>query len=158
MVMVAERLEPLVSTRLRAGLAEEIERQEREDNARGPEPEAVPRGHASAVRPADAELRELLAGWVAEYGVMVGRVVARSVRREDLHLVDDLTQDVWVEAWQYLLRGNHVQRPAGLLAVMARSRVCGHYRSARTRREVATDFQDYERAVDRLASWIGAAA
>ncbi|WP_190175509.1 RNA polymerase sigma factor [Streptomyces nitrosporeus] len=152
-MIVAEcGLSAQVSPRL--GLAEEIERQERDDNRRGPEAEPV----AAAVRPADAVLRQVLDGWFREFGPMVGRVVARSVRREDLHLVDDLTQDVWVEVWQYLLRGNTVARPAGLLAVMARSRVCGHYRLARTRREVSTDFQDYERAVDRLASWIGTAA
>ncbi|MFE9853474.1 RNA polymerase sigma factor [Streptomyces sp. NPDC005576] len=158
MTIVAERgLSALVTPGVRAGLAEEIEREERRDDDMGPEAEPFA-ARTGSVRSADAVLRELLAGWVAEYGVMVGRVVARSVRREDLHLVDDLVQDVWVEVWQYLLCGNDVQRPAGLLAVMARSRVCGHYRSARVRRELATDFQDYERAVHRLASWIGAAA
>ncbi|MFJ1902174.1 hypothetical protein [Streptomyces sp. NPDC088115] len=50
MTIVSERLvEPLVSTRLRAGLDEEIERQEREDTAKGPEAEPF----AAAVRPAD---------------------------------------------------------------------------------------------------------
>ncbi|WP_050495375.1 sigma factor [Streptomyces sp. NRRL F-5702] len=155
MTIVSERpVEPLVSTRLRAGLAEEIERQERDDNQRGPEAEPF----AVAVRPADAVLRVQLDGWFREFGPMVRRVVARSARREDVDLVEDLAQDVWVEAWQYLLRGNDVQRPAGLLAVMARSRVSAHYRSARVRREQAVDFQDYELAVDRLVSWIGAEA
>ncbi|MEU5157763.1 MULTISPECIES: sigma factor [Actinomycetes] len=105
----------------------------------------------------DAAQRELLAGWFAEYAPMVERVVARSVRREDAGDVEDLAQDVWVAVWQYLLRGNAVARPAGLLARMARCRVAHHYRSARMRRERATDFQS-EVAVDRLAAWIGAAA
>ncbi|RPK77829.1 sigma factor [Streptomyces sp. ADI98-10] len=155
MTIVSEqRVEPLVSPGLRATLAEEIKRQEQDDNRRGPEAEPF----AAAVRPADAVLRQRLDSWFREFAPMVRRVVARSVRREDVDLVDDLAQDVWVQAWQYLLRGNEVARPAGLLAVMARSRVCGHYRSARVRREQATDFQVTELAVDRLVSWIGAAA
>ncbi|MGW6310198.1 RNA polymerase sigma factor [Streptomyces niveus] len=149
---------------VRAGLVEEIERQEREDDARGPEAEPegsvrpIRRGSLAA-RPADDVARELLDGWVREYGPMVRRVVARNVfRHDDEHLVDDLVQDVWLEAWQYLLRGNEVRKPNGLLALMARTRVCRYYQSARVRREQAVDFQDYELAVDRLASWIGAAA
>lgn len=147
---------------VRAGLTEEIERQEREDNDRGPEaePEGAARGAGclAMVRPEDDTARVLLDGWVREYGPMVRGVVARGVRLGDADLVDDLVQDVWLEAWQYLLRGNEVRRPHGLLAVMARSRVSAHYRLARVRRERVVDFQDYERAVDRLASWIGAAA
>ncbi|MEU0705389.1 sigma-70 family RNA polymerase sigma factor [Streptomyces bacillaris] len=156
MVMVAERQ----ARRLRASLGEEIEDLEREDNACGPEAEPVAAAVrvAGVSRPADAALRVLLDSWFREYAPMVRRVVARAVRREDVDLVDDLAQDVWVEAWQYLLRGNTVTRPAGLLAVMARSRVCGHYRLARVRRETLTDFQVTELAVDRLVSWIGAAA
>ncbi|MFD3923898.1 RNA polymerase sigma factor [Streptomyces sp. NPDC058595] len=145
---------------VRAGLAEEIERQEREDNEKGPEREPEARVRlVSVARPEDDELRALLDGWFREYAPMVRRVVARNVfRHDDEHLVDDLAQDVWVEAWQYLLRGNEVRKPHGLLALMARTRVCRHYQSARVRREAVADLQDYERAVDRLASWIGAAA
>ncbi|WP_171907021.1 hypothetical protein [Streptomyces niveus] len=94
---------------VRAGLAEEIERQEREDNDAGPEaePENTVRSWGrSAARPEDDAARVLLDGWVREYGPMVRRVVARHVRAGDVDLVND----------------------------------------------------DYERAVDRLASWIGAAA
>jgi len=87
--------------------------------------------------------------------LVYGMVIRLSADRSQ---VDDLAQDVWVEAWQYLLRGNEVRKPHGLLALMARTRVCRHYQSARVRREQAVDFQDYELAVDRLASWIGAAA
>ncbi|WP_309097531.1 sigma factor [Streptomyces sp.] len=102
--------------------------------------------------------RELLAGWFAEYAPMVEGVVARTVRLGDVDLVEDLAQDVWVEAWQYLLRGNEVARPAGLLAQKARRRVARHYASARVRRELLTDYEDDSSAVARLASWIGAAA
>lgn len=123
------------------------------ERPRGPHP--YPTG--GAARPQDAEARQLLADWFAEYASMVEAVVARTVRLGDRDLVEDLAQDVWLEAWQYLLRGNEVARPAGLLAMKARRRVYAHYASARVRRESATDFQD-EAAVVRLASWIGAAA
>ncbi|MFE5547271.1 RNA polymerase sigma factor [Streptomyces sp. NPDC056534] len=107
----------------------------------------------------DGVARDVLAGWFVEFAPMVRRRVARAVRLEDAHLAEDLAQDVWVEAWQYLLRGNTVASPAGLLAVMARSRVSAHYRSARVRRERLTDFQTADDlAVERLAEWIGAAA
>lgn len=160
MTIVAERpLSVQVEPGVQAGLAEEIERQEREDNSRGPEPERVSaRVRTSAVRLADGPARVLLDSWFREHAPMVRRVVARQVRFEDQDLTDDLAQDMWVEAWQYLLRGNTVARPVGLLARMARSRVSAHYRSARVRREQVTDFQSYEAAVDRLVSWIGAAA
>ncbi|WP_371558716.1 hypothetical protein OG416_38985 [Streptomyces longwoodensis] len=121
---------------------------------RGPHPYRV----GDAVRLEDEQLRGLLAGWFGEHAPMVRGVVGRWVRYGDLDLVDDLAQDVWVAAWQYLLRGNSVARPAGLLAFMARCRVVDHYRLARVRREQATDFQDEASAVVRLASWIGAAA
>ncbi|WP_326683043.1 RNA polymerase sigma factor [Streptomyces sp. NBC_01237] len=155
MVIVAEQVRARV---LRADLKEKAERWEREDTARGPEPEPEAGRQSSAARPADGPARELLGEWFALHAPMVLRVVGRAVRREDAHLVEDLAQDVWVEAWQYLLRGNEVARPVGLLAVMARSRVSAHYRSARVRRESATDFQVTELAVDRLVSWIGAVA
>ncbi len=122
---------------------------------RGPHPYRVVGG---ASRPEDVVARELLAGWFAEYAPMVEGVVARTVRLGDVDLVEDLAQDVWVEAWQYLLRGNEVARPAGLLAQKARRRVARHYASARVRRELLTDYEDDSSAVARLASWIGAAA
>lgn len=124
------------------------------ERPRGPHPYRV----GGAARRQDAGMRDLLGDWFAQYAPMVEAVVARSVRLGDRDLVEDLAQDVWVEAWQYLLRGNEVARPAGLLAAMARSRVRAHYASARARREVLADFQDDSSAVTRLASWIGAAA
>ncbi|WP_329039916.1 hypothetical protein OIE71_34770 (plasmid) [Streptomyces sp. NBC_01725] len=112
---------------LRASLIEEIERQEREDNEKGPEREPEARVRmVSAARPDDARV---LDGWFREYGPMVRRVVARSVRIEDADLADDLAQDVWVDAWQHLLRGNEVLKPHGMLAAMARNRARRHYLS-----------------------------
>ncbi len=124
------------------------------ERPRGPHPYRV----GGAARVEDATARELLADWFSEYAPMVQGVVARTVRHGDLDLVEDLAQDVWVAAWQYLLRGNTVARPAGLLASMARCRVVNHYRLARVRREQVVDFQDDSAALVRLASWIGAAA
>lgn len=87
----------------------------------------------------DAARREELAALVRELSPMVRRVLAQRLGRPDWHLVDDFEQDVWLSAWQWLLRGNEIRRPAGLLAKMARCRVVDHYRSARARRELATD-------------------
>lgn len=113
----------------------------------------VQRGRWS--RPGDDELRVVLGEWAARWQSMVVRVVARSLRDGDRHLAEDLAQDVWVTAWQHLLGGGRVERPAGWLATVARRQVRAHYRSARARREVATDFEDAV-TVARLAAWIGA--
>jgi DNA-directed RNA polymerase specialized sigma24 family protein len=69
----------------------------------------------------------------------VRRVIAAELRAADHAEADDLTQDVFLTLWQYLLRGEAIARPAGLLTTMARHRVCDHYRSARVRREVSVD-------------------
>ncbi|MFC9223181.1 RNA polymerase sigma factor [Streptomyces hygroscopicus] len=87
----------------------------------------------------DQERGKQLAALVVAHTSTVQTVISRALRPEDRHLVEDLAQDVWLTAWQYLLRGNTITRPAGLLATMARHRVTDHYRSARVRREVSTD-------------------
>ncbi|MFH9426405.1 hypothetical protein [Streptomyces sp. NPDC017529] len=82
------------------------------------------------------------------------RVVARTLRIEDrAAYAEDLAQDVWLMAWQFLLRGNQITSP-GLLSVMARRRVYAHYRSARIRRESAVDPQNV--ALNRLVAVIEA--
>jgi DNA-directed RNA polymerase specialized sigma24 family protein len=84
-------------------------------------------------------------------------IVTRTLRVEDqAAYAEDLAQDVWLMVWQYLLRGNEIERPAGLLAVFAKRRVYAHYRSARVRREAATDPQSA--ALDRLCAELEAAA
>jgi DNA-directed RNA polymerase specialized sigma24 family protein len=88
---------------------------------------------------AERQLAALLAGLYIEHSALVGRVAARNLRPADRHLVEDISQDVWLAAWRYLLRGNTIDRPAGLLATMARRRVVDHCRLARVRREVVTD-------------------
>ncbi|MFH9244691.1 RNA polymerase sigma factor [Streptomyces lydicus] len=87
----------------------------------------------------DQERRELLATFYSLYADQIRLVVARSLRPEDRHQADDIAQDVWLTAWQYLLRGNDIRNPRALLSQMARHRVVDHYRSARVRREVPVD-------------------
>jgi DNA-directed RNA polymerase specialized sigma24 family protein len=88
---------------------------------------------------------------------MVTRAAARALRSEDRDLVDDIAQDVWLDTWQHLLRGNPLHSPAGFLTMRARRRAVDHYRLARVRREQSTDFTDVL-ALHRLAQLIGAAA
>jgi DNA-directed RNA polymerase specialized sigma24 family protein len=88
---------------------------------------------------------------------MVTRVAARALRPHDCGLADDIAQDVWLDTWQYLLRGNHLCSPAGFLAMRARRRAVDHYRLARVRREEAVDYTD-KSALAHLARLIGAAA
>jgi DNA-directed RNA polymerase specialized sigma24 family protein len=84
-------------------------------------------------------------------------IVARTLRQEDrAAYAEDLAQDVWLMVWQYLLRGNEIIRPAGLLATFARRRVYAHYRSARVRREMAVDPQQYG-PLDRICAELTAA-
>lgn len=117
-----------------------------EQDGRQPVPEG---GRFS--RPEDESLRRMLADWVSEYHGLVVAVAARSLREQDRELAEDIAQDVWLAVWQHLLSGHVVESPRGLLVVMARRRVVDHYRQA------AVDWSD-EAAVERLASWIGAAA
>jgi DNA-directed RNA polymerase specialized sigma24 family protein len=96
---------------------------------------------------------ELTAVYANQHQRVLG-IVARTLRVEDRADADDLAQDVWLMAWQYVLRGNEVASWPGLLAVFARRRVYAHYRSARVRREQAADPQDT--ALDRLCAELGA--
>lgn len=97
-----------------------------------------------------------LASVYANQHVRVLGIVARTLRLEDQADADDLAQDVWLMAWQYVLRGNEIKSWPGLLAVFARRRVYAHYRSARVRRESATDPQST--ALDRLCAELEAIA
>jgi DNA-directed RNA polymerase specialized sigma24 family protein len=104
------------------------------------------------------EVEALAADLTAIYANQHSRVlgiVASRLRDEDrAAYADDLAQDVWLMVWQYLLRGNEVTSWPGLLAVFARRRVYAHYRSARVRRESATDPQSV--ALDRLCAELDA--
>ncbi|NUK93989.1 sigma-70 family RNA polymerase sigma factor [Streptomyces lunaelactis] len=128
-------------------------------NAEVERPQSRVRRYNSPRRPGDDQLRAVLNGFVVEHQSRVRRVVANAVRFEDLHMVDDFTQDVWLEAWQYLLRGNEAPtRPGSFLSRLARNKVTRHYKLARVRREMAVDPQDYgplERLCAELAG-IGA--
>lgn len=106
----------------------------------------------SRIRPEDAVLAAGLAEIYANQHARVLAIVTRNLRLEDREQAEDLAQDAWLELWQYLLRGNEVRNPAGLMAVVARNKVRRHYNLARVRREVATD------PLERLVALIGAAA
>ncbi|MGA5220912.1 RNA polymerase sigma factor [Streptomyces cinereoruber] len=98
-----------------------------------------------------ADLAELYAN---QHQRVLG-IVARTLREEDrAAYAEDLAQDTWLMVWQYLLRGNEITSPPGLLSVFARRRVYAHYRSARVRRESAVDPQSA--ALDRLVELIEA--
>ena len=97
-----------------------------------------------------------LAEIYANQHVRVLGIVARTLRPEDrAAYAEDLAQDVWLMVWQYLLRGNEILRPPGLLAVFARRRVYAHYKSARIRREMAVDPQQYG-PLDRVCAELAA--
>ncbi|MGW1008200.1 RNA polymerase sigma factor [Streptomyces sp. NPDC002520] len=99
---------------------------------------------------------DLTAIYANQHARVLG-IVGRTLRPEDrAAYVDDLAQDVWLMVWQYLLRGNEIRNASGLLAVFARRRVYAHYRSARVRREQATDPTSL--ALDRLCAELEAIA
>lgn len=116
-----------------------------------------PHPQALAARPGDTTARELLDALYREHAPMVLAVAARALRPGDRVLADDIAQDVWLDTWQHLLRGNDLRSPAGFLAMRARRRVVDHYRLARVRREESVDFADTA-ALARLACLIGASA
>ena len=87
----------------------------------------------------DQERRALLTTLYTLYADQIRAVVARNLRPEDRHQADDIAQDVWLTAWQYLLRGNEIKNPRALLSQMARHKVVDHYRSARVRHEIPVD-------------------
>ncbi|MER6342355.1 sigma factor [Streptomyces tendae] len=92
-----------------------------------------------------------------DYAPLVIRTAVRVLRPDDRDLVDDLAQDVWLDTWRHLLRGNEVHHPAGFLATRTRRRAIDHYRLARVRREQATDYTD-DVALHRITRMIGDAA
>lgn len=89
-----------------------------------------------------AEQRDQVTALFLRHDDRIRRMIAARLLPEDKHLADDLAQDVWLRLWQYVSRGDTIERPAGLLATMARCRVAHHYRAARTRREQSTDYAD----------------
>ncbi|MEU9663501.1 RNA polymerase sigma factor [Streptomyces chartreusis] len=117
-----------------------------------------PRPHpAQSASTSATAARQLLDALYREHAPMVARVAARALRHHDRGLVDDIAQDVWLDTWQHLLRGNEIDSPAGFLAMRARRRVVDHYRLAHVRREEAFDYTD-ESALAHLARLIGAAS
>ncbi|GGU67451.1 hypothetical protein [Streptomyces lavendofoliae] len=104
-------------------------------------------------RTEDRALAADLTAIYANQHTRVLAIVARTLRPEDrAAYADDLAQDVWLMVWQYLLRGNEIRNASGLLAVFARRRVYAHYRSARVRRECATEAEALARVCAELAA------
>lgn len=113
--------------------------------------------HPHTAQHDDTTARELLTALYTDYAPLVIRTAARELRPDDRDLVDDLAQDVWLDTWRHLLRGNKVHHPAGFLATRTRRRAIDHYRLARVRREQATDYTD-DVALHRITRLIGDAA
>lgn len=113
--------------------------------------------HPHTAQHDDTAARELLAALYTDYAPLVIRTAARALRPDDRDLIDDLAQDVWLDTWRHLLRGNEVHHPAGFLATRTRRRAIDHYRLARVRREQATDYTD-DVALHRITRMIGDAA
>jgi DNA-directed RNA polymerase specialized sigma24 family protein len=80
----------------------------------------------------------------------VRRVVLAELRLGDQAVADDMVQDVFLNLWRRLERGDQLRNPAGLLTVMARHRVIDHYRRSHVRYEVPTDTTVYG-AFDRAS-------
>lgn len=81
-----------------------------------------------------------------QYAPRISAFVATRVDREQLHLVDDFTQETFILLWtSYVQPGRmtNVDKPFGLLATIARTVIAKHYRTKnRTRLERTLDFSD----------------
>lgn len=81
-----------------------------------------------------------------EYAPRISAFIATRVDREQLHLVDDFTQETFILLWtSYVQQGRmtDVGRPFGLLATIARTVIAKHYRTKnRTQLERTLDFSD----------------
>jgi DNA-directed RNA polymerase specialized sigma24 family protein len=68
--------------------------------------------------------------------------LSRTWRRIDQDLVDDLAQETWLSAWQYLPAYDAARPAMPWLTSIARRRAVDHFRLARSTRETAADFGD----------------
>jgi DNA-directed RNA polymerase specialized sigma24 family protein len=84
------------------------------------------------VTPEDQQLSGLLATLYTAHSALVLDIVARSLRPEDAQQAEDIAQDVWLAAWEHLLRGGTIENPARLLTVLVRSMVTDFYTLAGT--------------------------
>jgi RNA polymerase sigma factor (sigma-70 family) len=101
--------------------------------------------------PSGAITAETFTALFATHAPRVRRQVLAGLRFGDAAQADDLVQDIFLALWRYMQRGDRIGNPAGLLTVMARRRVIDHYRLARVRREVPTDYSVSERKRDARA-------
>ncbi|WP_190175525.1 sigma factor-like helix-turn-helix DNA-binding protein [Streptomyces nitrosporeus] len=139
--------------RVSAGLLEEVERQEREDDARGPEPEGRRRGLSAGEREQVGRLAGLHQRRLVHY---------LFVRVDDWQLAEDLVQDMWVDL---AMRPYEMDDWAGrdeadlfpLLAWRAKRQIHQHLRRRMNERESvlgagpAGDVRSVEQRMDALA-------
>lgn len=72
-------------------------------------------------RPTENTARELFNELYAEHALLVASTAAQALHPDFHHLADDVTQNVWLDVWQYLLGGHEVHHPRGFLAARTRS-------------------------------------
>lgn len=73
-----------------------------------------------AAKPTKDLARDLFTGLYAEHALLVTRTASEALHSDHYDLVDDVTQDVWLNVWQYLLDGNEVHHPAEFLTARTR--------------------------------------
>ncbi|MFG3242156.1 RNA polymerase sigma factor [Streptomyces sp. NPDC048157] len=87
--------------------------------------------------------------------------IANRLPRRDHHLAEDIASEVFVSLWKsYYAQGNTVnEKPWGLLATIAKRRMCDHFRLARNTREWTAGadswkFDNQPLKPDKSGTWI----
>lgn len=80
----------------------------------------------------EQQLSALLATLYNTYSALVLDVVTRTLRPEDAQQAEDIAQDVWLAAWEHLLRGGTIEDPLRPLFIFIRSSVNTFYGVAGT--------------------------
>lgn len=115
------------------------------------QPKACPNPACDAPASSADEFAATFTDWHRQYDWMVRRVARTQLHYGDAALVEDISQEVWLRLWAYAMRGNEIERPAPLLATMARQAVWMHYRRSARQKRPQTRAVDY---TDRLVEWI----
>jgi DNA-directed RNA polymerase specialized sigma24 family protein len=69
----------------------------------------------------EAAARESFTELYAVHALLVAETAAKALHPSFHHLIDDVTQNVWLSVWQHLLGGHEVHHPKGFLAARTRS-------------------------------------
>lgn len=95
----------------------------------------------------------------ATYRPRVEAYITNRLPWSDRQLAEDIASEVFLSVWRtHFTAGRAVERPMGLLATVARRRICDHYRLARSTRETAADTGAWQFANRHLAPSRGAYA